>query len=499
MSKELKGINGKIVGEMKYFQENNTGCVIGKMVDKYKFNYYDTIKSISKDSIKIFDEVYSDLENNEPYLCYIDKNNKSDTIEILEGMKGICEIVGDSTTVADKCIKILSSYDKSKSGASDKDITKSAEFVINNKYFNKKESTKILEDCIKKKVTRATNGKSDMEKFMKEVCRSTKSGYLEDILLKVNYLESGKKLIGKCGKTLCSKEYNKHVSDVVVIAKYVIGSEAYGKAVIKGLNLVASKLNKDLDKGIKDNDYIKSKHIENIKKCVKDLEKCGEKKYNLINKANKLDWFVCGDFDKILRLQRKINSQNLVIKVEEDGVYSEELEQAWITYLAKSILEYKLPPGLKLVDYVFDNYNFVIGLGHYGSAHATGGGTIGYMVYIDDDYNIAIMSSISVESTTDIEWSVGLKGEISFDANEASDMAGDSLTYGVDASTPIVELGVNGGYSKSFGNGSVTSYSGSISYGNGILPVGISSGASKNVLLIQFNPIEELKKYINLQ
>ncbi|MFV0519963.1 MAG: hypothetical protein ACK5LY_06765, partial [Lachnospirales bacterium] len=129
MSKELKGKNGKIVGAMEYFDKLNDSCVLGKMVKKYNFNYYDGIKDISKKSEKMFDEVYGDLRNNEKYLSYIDKSDKKDTIEILEGMADLCKIIGGSTSGADKCISLLSKSDKSKSGASDSDVTKSAKFV----------------------------------------------------------------------------------------------------------------------------------------------------------------------------------------------------------------------------------------------------------------------------------------------------------------------------------------------------------------------------------
>ncbi len=305
--------------------------------------------------------------------------------------------------------------------------------------------------------------------------------------------EYSSKLIGKCGKTLCSKEYNKHVSDVVVIAKYVIGSEAYGKVVRYGLNLVALKLNKDLDKGIKDNDYIKSEHIENIKKCVKDLEKCGEKKYNLINKADKLDWFVGGDFDKILRLQRKINSQNLGIKVEEDVVCSDELEKAWVWYVEEYIKLAIMPIPMK-VKYAFDNYNFVAGIGIYGSYHKIIGGTLGVMIYIDDDYNIAIMRSKTLDTTSDFEYSIGMTGELSLDADKVVDMEGNSLSFGGGISTPIEEIGINAGYSRSIGDGSVNSFSLGVSYGKGIVPFGATVGTSVNTLILQFNPVEYIRK-----
>ncbi len=351
MSKELKGKNGKVVGTMEYFDKLNESCVLGEMIKKYNFNYYDSIKDISKKSEKMFDEVYSDLSNNEKYLSYIDKSDKRNTNEILEGIADLCKIVGGSISVADKCISLLSKNDKAKSGASDSDLTKSAKFVLSNKYFNKKDSIRILEDCIKNGVNRATKGNSNKEKFMKEIIKSSRSGYLEDVLIKANYLDSGKKITGKCGKVLCSKEYNNHVANAVTGGVGARGSVKYGKSIRNGLRFVATKLNDDLDKGNSDKDYIQDKNAYNLIKFIEDVAKCGENSYNLKEKITKLAWFVGGDPKKILQLQKNLNAMGIKCdtgKLLEDGVYGKETKVAWDNFY--NTLTRGATPSLSWVD-----------------------------------------------------------------------------------------------------------------------------------------------------
>ncbi|MFV0425205.1 MAG: hypothetical protein ACK5K7_06595, partial [Bacilli bacterium] len=379
----------------------------------------------------------------------------------------------------------------------DSDVTKSAKFVLSNKYFNKKDSIKIIEYYVKNGERKTLEIGKNVKEFLKEVVKSSRSGYMEDVLKKVNYLDSGRKITGKCGKVLCSKEYNNHIANVVTGGVGAKGDVEYGKIVRDRLRFVAKKVEDDLDKWIKDNDYIIKLNVDNIKRYAKDLESCGERSYNLIDKANKLDWFVGGDEKKILALQKKINSQNSGTKIKEDGVYGKETEKAWTWYVEEAVKLVLLPAPLK-VKYAFDNYNFVIGYGGYLSGHFMGGGTGGFMIYIDDDYNVAIMWSVAGEGSTNIEVSAGVKGEISFDAENVNSMAGNSATFGGGVGTPLVEVGINGGYSRS-ADGKTTSYSGGISGGASALPIGVSGGVSHNGLITEFNPVTWLKENLNIK
>lgn len=491
MSKELKGANGKLVGIIKYFEENNTGCSVGKLLRDYNFNFYDTLKNISNNISKIFDEVYEDLKINEKYLSYIYDSDRKQTVEIIKGMADFCKITSISTSGADKCINIISKNTKSRSGVSDSYITSSAKYVLSNWYFNKKDSINLLENCIKNGVSKTINGNSNIEKFIKEVQKSSNSYYLEDVILKVNYLDAGKKLTGKCGKELCSKSYNGYISNVITGTTSVSGSHEYGKIARDGLKILANKVKNDLERGINDNDYVKSENVENLIKFHKDIENCGERSYNITEKANRLNWFVGGDEEKILKVQKKINSANIGIKIKEDGVYGKETEKAWVDYIDKCKQLYKR--GETEVKGIFDK-NWVLGVGKSFSATAFVSISAGVMIYLDDDLNMAIMlnNSVGVESTIGV--SAGRIGELSTTANSVSDMAGNSISFG----GGIKQFGYT--HSGSFATESampnaVTSNAIAISKGVSFKIPSVNVYKSTNISVKEFN----LKRYLNIK
>ncbi len=160
-------------------------------------------------------------------------------------------------------------------------------------------------------------------------------------------------------------------------------------------------------------------------------------------------------------------------------------------------MKLQIPLNWRIVKYGFDHYNFVIGGGHYISAHLGGGVTLGYMVYIDDDYNIDLMISSSKDLMSDREYSGGVKYEISFDANTSSEMAG--ISYGVDGSKSLKLKGFSAGTGISqSADGFVKSYSGNLSYGVGKHDKSGSLVKSENQILIHFNPVEFIKNSLKI-
>ncbi len=495
MSKELVGNNGKVVGSMDYFNKLNDQFLIKDIVKSYSFNYYASLKAMSKKINKLLDEVYLDLKSNENYLSFIDRKYVNDTVAIINGLSSFCKKFGESSNKANECIKLISSSKKSIGNGWD--IKKSTEYALSNKNFNKKDSIKILEDYVKNG-KKTIKGDSKKTHFIESISRSSKSGFLNDVLLNVYYLEGKKKLIGKCGKVLCSKEYNNYIFNVATLGSKIVNCLDYDKLVMTYFQYIVDVFWADLNKGCKDNDYITYQSAENLIRFVKDLEKCGKNRYNFNEKINYLNWFVGGDTEKILKLQRKLNSAGLSTKVMEDGVYGYLTEKAWKEYIGEAIKIALLPVPLKQ-KYLFDNHNFVIGYGGYFSVHFMGAISVGVMVYIDDDYEVAIMFSKSDEITIDPAGvSAGIKGEISLDAENVNSMSGNSYVIDAGASTPIVEIGASGGFSRSF-DGKTTSYSGGVSYGPGLIPVDANFGSSNNKLLIQFNAIKWLKSSLNIK
>ncbi len=166
MSKELVGRNGKIVGSMDYFNKLNDTYLIKGMVKSYSFNYYASLKTISKKINKLLDEVYSDFKSNEDYLSFIDRRYIKDTVTIIDGLSSFCKKFGESNNKANECIKLISS--SKKSIGMDWDIKKSAEYALSNKNFNKKDSIKILEDYVQNG-TKSIKGNSKKTHFIESI------------------------------------------------------------------------------------------------------------------------------------------------------------------------------------------------------------------------------------------------------------------------------------------------------------------------------------------
>ncbi len=433
--------------------------------------------------------MYDDLNKNGRYLSYIDKDEKKWTIEIIKGMSGVCEVAKDSVSGADKCINILLKNEKSNSGASDSEITKSAKEVLSNKYSNKKDSIKIVADYINYGEKKAIGSSGNKDSFMKKVRSSSKNGYLVDVLAKVDYLDKGKKLTGKCGKVLCSKEYNNYIANAVIDTSSVSGNVDYGRIVSQGFKYIVIELQKDLEHVLILGDYILDENKENLIKFIEDIDRCNTKCYNLIKMVYELAWFVGGDVNKIKRLQATLKRQGYT-KVELDGVYGVETEQAWINYVNKTVSKY-------------ERYNDVNVWGTGGSvsfAAKKKSASIGLMMYIDDDFNILLMKTGGASVTTEDGISVSDTYEWSRTATTVYDMAGSSVTYGAGFGTPIEKVGVSVGHSKSLGDGgAITSNSISGTIGFSDQMVSGSAGVSENVILADFNPKKWVRKNLGIK
>lgn len=466
MSKELKGKNGKVVGSIEYFNALNKNCILGDMVSDYKFNYYRSIKDIANKSSTIFCEVYKDLSDNLDYLDLIDKSDRRNTIDIIVGLSGLCNIVNVSTSMADKCISLLSVT--SKSGVSDNDVTKSAKFVLSNKYFDKRDSIKILEKTVKYGANRAIKGDTKKATFIREVQRSNRKGYFEDVLNVVNYLENKKILIGKCGKKLCSKAYNRYVASVQQDLKFVMIT-----------------VEVDLDRGMTNEDYLKDPSPSNLMKFAEDIEKCGIKRYNFSKCVEDLAWFVGGDVEKILRLQRTLYAAGYY-KISIDGVYGKVTEESWVDYVNKTLASCEQ----------YQDVN-VWGIGIQRSKHIMAGYSGGFMIYIDDYFNVALMATISGEIVSDFDYSKGVTVEWSRTAETVDDMSGKAVTFG--ASVSYYDNGVSLSHSEAFGKSSVDSNSITFYKGKGLVPASSTVGISENVLLLKFNPKEWVENVLGVK
>ncbi len=533
MSKELIGKNGKVVGSIEYLSELNKGCMLSNMVGNYKYNYYDVIKSTASKCVKMIDKVHHDLNFYKDDIILLNDKDKCETIEIIKGMSDLCVIARITSTKADKCINLLATKrsSKLKSGASNSDVEKSANFVLKNKHYNKRDSIAILASCIKNGEKIGTNKDPKKQAYINEVKISSKNGYLEDVRKRVMFKDKKRTIADKDHKILCSKDYNRNITSVIMKYENTKGKFDFGNQIRESFKYIYKTIENDLSKGIKDNDYIVTENADNLKKLIKDVVNCGEKNYNLTTSIDKLSWFIGGDKEKILKLQKMLNAQTVTsVKLLEDGVFGRLTKSAWLSFISQVLdieQEVLLINGIKNIIFSKEEFkkslergpvvtdddgkNLVLGFGYYNSFHIMGGVSAGQTIYIDDKLNIAIMNTTVLNATANVEFSQGLTFEISTTASSVSDMSGwsttgagsfapvliEKLIKGVNSSNVTGPLGVSLGHSDADGS-DITADSFSVSYGKGVTLSDINFGRSYSSPIVQFNPIKWIESYIGI-
>jgi len=131
---------------------------------------------------------------------------------------------------------------------------------------------------------------------------------------------------------------------------YSTGKNKDRIAVIEGLKGIASDIKRDLQNGIRNNDYIKDENAKNLIEAIKALDDCGIR-CDCKGYIKELSWYVGGDSRKIQDLQKNLNELRIsggYRSLEEDGVYGKETLSAWLKFL--DILEHGTVPTLAWID-----------------------------------------------------------------------------------------------------------------------------------------------------
>ncbi len=107
---------------------------------------------------------------------------------------------------------------------------------------------------------------------------------LKDILTRAHYENNKSSMRGWCGYPLFSDRYLEWVEETAfgMSLKSRVGSYFdYTQNVLSQLSEVRDELQRDIDQGVYDNDYITDPCKDNLLKAVENLEKCGVSCYDL--------------------------------------------------------------------------------------------------------------------------------------------------------------------------------------------------------------------------
>lgn len=123
------------------------------------------------------------------------------------------------------------------------------------------------------------------------------------------------------------------------------GDRAYERLITSSLENIVKTIERDLEQGIRDNDYLQDENADRLREALKALERCGVRCYSLESKVDQLAWFVGGDTEKIRQLQGKLNELNVGERLIEDGVYGKKTEKTVAEFM-QLLLRGSVPNGV---------------------------------------------------------------------------------------------------------------------------------------------------------
>lgn len=315
------------------FRSLNQEYWIGSLIDSgHETAYYDCLRKLADNIRSTADEVYEDLKKQIGVIRYLPREHRENLTKVLLGLHDLCRITSSSDGRCDNCVSILSlsDYDtRPKSGASDSEIEDAAKLVRDGNYMSRRDRM----DTVCKAMDwgeSSADGNLERVLFLRVLTKGKSREFLGDVWLRLLYGDDERQFTGRCGRVICSEEYIDHIEQHLFgrdIPNYYggrSGDRAYGKLISNSLESIKNQIQRDLEQGARDNDYIRDENAERLKDAIKDLERCGVWCYSLEDEVIKLAWFVGGDPDKIRKLQQKLNELGISDRLTEDGVYGKK-------------------------------------------------------------------------------------------------------------------------------------------------------------------------------
>ena len=347
MSKELTGKNGKIVGTDAYFQTMNQQFRIAEVMEVPKgYEYSDGLKKLVQRCNETISMIYQDVKGNTDILAFIPEKDRKETAELVKAMGEIIRKWGSHNGDVDRIVSyvLLSAKEsKRKSSESLRSIEKADQKIRSTTGSNIfiSERLNLLQKAVNSNVSNAASNDLKKFAFLSSVEQGKGTAFLTDVYHYDQYKWNETNNKGKNGKRLCSKEYHTEIIKKVFgnefPIKYSYGSaKKYAYEIDKMLKNIYNEMERDIKQGEKEHHYIQDENGKILINAVEQLQKSSIQCSNLKKNIENLMWFVGGNSQQILQLQRNLNVLGMKGnrgKLEEDGVFGEETLFAYTKFL----------------------------------------------------------------------------------------------------------------------------------------------------------------------
>lgn len=329
MSKEATGQYGTLIGSAGYWDKlNNISILSNLMGNSQTTDYYATLQTIGMRASSAIGDIYQDLAEHSSQIRYIPASDRDALAKQVSGLYDICKLTGILSKEADDCINALNLSPLSPwvNPFRDESAIKTAlSWIKEQSRYWGTDAYNLLLESSKWGISFVAGNDKEKQTFLERISQGKDGTFLKDVADEYQNQEFLPSYLGECGYSIGSWAYLNHIESSVfggalsATHSATFGSSNYVGLIKDALYAVAEQLEHDLDDAARQNHYITDETANSLKAAVDDLNRCGINTGTLDFKIEKLAWFVGGDREKILQLQRALNQVGN--HLTEDGVF----------------------------------------------------------------------------------------------------------------------------------------------------------------------------------
>ncbi len=338
MNKELKGANGYIVGENRYFCNLNSTTILNAIMtntQKEKCDYYDAIKNVMKNVDNVFNIVYNDIKNNAGVIRYTNKNDRINLATLIHEFQVIGTTFRFSfSSKGNDCIRLLYLDDRLTKLESDQSKIESAREELRKLYSDSK-IIEVINEVNKRTVDYVLKSDTLFGQFYKKHSNLDKV-FFKDLYEYINYKNNPNKYMTRSGYSLFNSNYLNYLQKQVLGSTYSVNNNiSFGKTIKTEIEKVIKTLSNDLEKGDSYNDYLTDYNFATVCEKNKEFARVNVYGSNIKQLAEKLHWYVPVDVNLVRRLQQGFNKYIYNFQINEDGILSKKMIYEMIRFHKK--------------------------------------------------------------------------------------------------------------------------------------------------------------------